>query len=164
LSSFDQERYELGACQLQKLSTQDAIFLAGQLSTIDPWKTLQTPVDAMARHFAEGQDGSVPMGIFVADNPVGIISIKLNWLLGPYLEFLGLIPAAQGQSLGETLLQWMEAEARKSKARNMFLCVSQFNVSAQRFYEQHGFKPVGMLEGLITDNHDEILMRKRLHQ
>ena len=46
--------------------------------------------------------------------------------------------------------------------RNLWLCVSAFNVAAQRFYARHGFERVATLAGLLRDGDDELLMRKRL--
>ena len=34
------------------------------------------------------------------------------------------------------------------------------NVGARRFYERHGYDPVGLLSGLIAPGIDEVLYRK----
>ena len=43
---------------------------------------------------------------------------------------------------------------------NVYLCVSSFNESAQRFYRRIGYEVVGELKELLIRGHSEILMRK----
>ena len=61
----------------------------------------------------------------------GVIVIQDPFLHGPYLKLIAILPEFQGQSLGLRLLQWMEAEARRAEARQLWLCVSTFNARAR---------------------------------
>ena len=78
------------------------------------------------------------------------------------MQFLALLPGAQGQGHGQALLQWFEAQARSAGARNLWICVSAFNTGAQRLYRRFGFEAVTILDDLIKPGVDEVLMRKRL--
>ncbi len=162
MTGFAEPRYALDRCMLKRLSTDEAADIASRLVQIDPWKTLKTDKDRLAKHTETPNGVGGAWGIFFKDKLVGIVSIKPNWLVGPYLDFLGLVPAAQGEQLGADVLGWMEKQAQLSKARNMFLCVSSFNANAKGFYEKHGFEDVAELEGLLVEEYGEFLMRKRL--
>ncbi len=91
----------------------------------------------------------------------GAVIIFNPWLAGPYLQMLAILPAHQKRGIGARVLAWLESEAR-GHFRNLWLCVSGFNTDAQRFYRLHGFEQVTTLEGLLRDEDDELLMRKRL--
>jgi diamine N-acetyltransferase len=82
-------------------------------------------------------------------------------LAGPYLQMLAIQPSHQKHGIGARILAWLEAEARP-EFRNVWLCVSGFNVDAQRFYAAHGYTEVATLDGLMREGDDELLMRKRL--
>ena len=86
--------------------------------------------------------------------------LRHPWLLGPYLPMLAVLPAYQGQRVGDALLRWYESTARAGKVRNIWLCVSGVNVAAQRFYRAHGWQQVCTIDGLVSDGEDELLMRK----
>ena len=42
----------------------------------------------------------------------------------------------------------------------MYLCVSDFNSGARRFYQRLGYEEVGMLRDLLLPGKAEVLMRK----
>lgn len=92
---------------------------------------------------------------------LGLATIRYPWLRGAYIELFAVLPAAQGQGVGEALLGRVEASYR-GRTGNLWLLVSAFNARAQRFYECHGFAPIGTIADLVVSGEDEILMRKRL--
>ena len=81
--------------------------------------------------------------------------------LGGYLRLIALAEGAQGGGAGTALLVAFEAEVAKA-SRHAFLLVSDFNASAQRFYERHGYARVGALPGLVVPEVGEIVYWKRL--
>lgn len=87
---------------------------------------------------------------------------ELNWLRGPYIQFLGFIPEHQGHGLGTRVLEKLECDARAEGARNLWVAASAFNANALRFYLRHGFERAAVLDGLIQDGIEEVLLRKRL--
>jgi ribosomal protein S18 acetylase RimI-like enzyme len=91
----------------------------------------------------------------------GVAVVVCPWLSGPYLQMLAVLPRYQKQGIGAAILAWYEAEGLR-QFRNLWLCVSAFNIGAQRLYERHGYRRIAVLDGLIHDNVDEILMRKRV--
>ena len=162
MNGFLESKYDLDTCQLKKPDIEQARLIAQTLGGIDPWKTLGTSVKGMGNYFATSSEEAQRLAIFRNDEICGIICVKTQWLLGPYLDFLGIFPQAQGTGLGRTVMNWMEEEARKTRARNIFLCVSDFNKDAITFYKSCGYELSATLDGLIVNDHGELLMRKRL--
>src|SRR5262245_49720959 len=88
------------------------------------------------------------------------VSVRHPWLKGPYLELLALLPQAQAQGIGSSIMTWFESAALQHGARNLWVCASSFNTRGMRFYERHGFTRATTLPGLVADGYDEILLRK----
>lgn len=162
MSGFNQEVYAFDNCKLKMPTEETVAMLAKAFTEIEPWKTLKTDRIRMEKYFIQNPEGACRRIVMVNSEVVGMVCIKQEWLVGPYLEFLGLLPAAHRKGIGKTVMNWFEEEAKKSKSRNLFLCVSSFNENAIAFYKSLGFKNCAQLEDLIVDNYDEILMRKRL--
>jgi GNAT superfamily N-acetyltransferase len=167
--AFRADRYELtavtgqSAIELSAVNQGEAADLAVRLSAIPPWSTYCVAPSQLERLFRSA-DGAIALAVRIPNRPapVGIAVIRWPWLIGPYMQFLGLDPENHGQGLGSRVLHWMEAEAKLANARNMWICAAGFNDGAQRLYERFGFRTVAALDDLIRDGVPEILMRKRL--
>ena len=134
--------------------------LAAAIVAIPPWSVMNYPADAMAR-FLSTADGCVSRyAIEIGGEQLGALSVRSPWLKGPYLELLALLPVAQGQGIGSSILTWFEQEALEHGSRNLWVCASSFNTRALRFYERHGFEQAATLPGLVVDGYGEILLRK----
>jgi len=81
--------------------------------------------------------------------------------VGGYLRLLAVVPEATGEGIGAALLAAFEAEVAK-ESRHAFLLVSDFNEGARRFYERHGYAPVGEVPGLVLPDVGEVVYWKRL--
>jgi diamine N-acetyltransferase len=148
---------------LRPMSPEAARQLGTRLATIDPWARVGYDADSFVRFLAATEQGAARYRVMAGEGLVGAMVIRLQWLHGPYLHLLGLLPEAQGQGIGELTLRWMEEEAR-GRFRNLWLCVSAFNSRARHFYEAQGFTASATLDGLVFDGKSEILMRKRLSE
>lgn len=162
MSKFGEANYDLGICQLRHPTHEDAKFLSVELAKIEPWKTLGSTPQEFEQGFQSQTTSTNTYAIIFKQKPVGIISVRYPWLLGPYLGFLGVIPEAQGKGLGNALMSWLEETAKEHTARNVFICVSDFNHAAQAFYKSCGYTKAADLNGLIVDEYSEFLLRKRL--
>jgi len=162
MSKFGEATYDLDICQLRHATPEDARFLAIELAKIEPWKTLKSTPEEFESGFQSQSISTNTYAVLIENNPVGVISVRYPWLLGPYLGFLGIIPDAQGKGLGKVLMNWLEETAKEHSARNIFICVSDFNKEAQAFYKSCGYLETANLEGLIVDQYAELLLRKRL--
>lgn len=136
--------------------------LGAACATFGPWQHYNIGADQLTASLIDRDGGNRPFEVSVGDALAGAIVIRDPWLIGPYLVFLGVLPAFQCQRIGETLLRWFEAEARRGGKRNIWLCVTGANDGAQRFYRAHGWSAAATLPDLIRDGDDEIMMRKRL--
>ena len=114
-------------------------------------------------HFLAGHEpGAQRLALMLDGEIAGAAVVRPGWLRGPYLQFLAVVPAAQGRGIGSAFIGWMEREARAAKERNLWVAASEINTGAIRLYERQGFAPIAKLDDLAWDGRAEILMRKRL--
>jgi ribosomal protein S18 acetylase RimI-like enzyme len=147
---------------ISPLGAEDGKHLGGVFAAIDPWATYAYPASALAEFLSTSEPGAWRLQLRIGDELAGAAVIRTNWLRGPYLQFLAIVPGAQGRGIGAAFVEWMESEARYANARNLWVAASQINAGAIRFYERHGFTEVATLDDLVTDGRNEILFRKRL--
>lgn len=102
------------------------------------------------------------MAITIGSDAVGALVVRQDWLLGPYLRHLSIAQSARGQGLGAFALLWLENYARDRNQRNIWLCVSEFNTAARRFYTRHHFETMTTITDLVVTGENEILMRRQL--
>jgi len=163
---FGAERHHLGdagvgsSLTLASFPPAQARRMGEALAAIDPWKSYPYPAEGLARYFESVEPGAPRLAIHLGDELVGVVGLRTEWLRGPYLQFLGVLPGRQGLGIGGRILAWMEREA--ALARNLWVCASDFNLQAIRFYERHGFQRVAVLDGLVQDDRTEVLLRKRI--
>lgn len=149
------------ALTLGPVSSHDAAALGRAFAAMEPWSRYPFSPETLTAYLTGGEPHA-PRFVIEADGEIaGVAGFRLELLRGPYLQFLGVLPAFQGSGIGAQILAWMEREAGP-QARNLWVCASDFNTDALRFYERHGFTRVAVLDGLVQDGHDEVLLRKRL--
>jgi ribosomal protein S18 acetylase RimI-like enzyme len=78
-----------------------------------------------------------------------------------YLQLFAVAPERQQCGYGAALLQAAEARAAVV-GPDLFLLVSDFNRSAQRFYSRRGYVEVGRLPDFVIAGVAELILRKRL--
>jgi hypothetical protein len=49
-----------------------------------------------------------------------------------------------------------------ARGKNLFVCVSDFNHDARRFYQRHKYHEVGAIPNLLIAGSAEILLRKTI--
>lgn len=147
---------------LQRLTSALAGTLGQALAQIEPWSRYPIGPAALAAFFAADDAGAKTYAVLAGVTCSGALCLRQNWLRGPYIQFLGLMPNAQAQGLGTRLIGWVESDARAKGERNIWVAASDFNSRAIRFYERHGFVRVATLDDLVMDGRGEILFRKRL--
>src|SRR5262245_38292645 len=125
----------------------------------DPWRRLGYTEADWTRLLTvplEGREG----WIAVRDaTPSGFALVRPRFLAGDYLELFAVAGAARGHGLGAALLAHVEAIAF-GRGRNFFVCVSDFNDGARRFYARQGYEQVGTLPDLLVRGSAELLLRK----
>lgn len=149
------------AARIRAYRTADRAALPRLVRESEPWITLgygdrdwEPLFDALAR--GQGREGYVAE----LDGRVsGLAILRRRFLVGDYLELLAVAPEARGHGVGRALLEHVERQVF-AQAPNLFVCVSDFNEAARRFYARHGYQEVGPLRELLIAGHAEILLRK----
>jgi ribosomal protein S18 acetylase RimI-like enzyme len=155
------EIIELKTCTLHRdLSASDAELLAEQFACSQPWLTLGILTTGLKNYLLKEDSHLYRYAVQVDKRVVGVICIRTPWLRGDYIELLGLIEDYRGQGIGTELLQWAELQAH-AHGNNLWLLTSSFNRPALQFYQAQGFKQIGIIEGLVHPDYDELLLRKR---
>jgi len=114
---------------------------------MEPWSVMHYPADRLAAFLASPDGGVARYVVSLNGKDAGAVSVRNPWLKGPYLELLALLPEAQNQGIGSSILAWLEGAALQHGARNLWVCASSFNARALRFYERHGFIEVERTDG-----------------
>ena len=78
-----------------------------------------------------------------------------------YIQLIGVDPAWKGQGVGKQLLLHAERIVME-ESDDMFLTVSDFNISAQAFYQKLGYAFVGEIPDYVLPGITEKIMRKKL--
>lgn len=133
--------------------------MGGTLAGMDPWRTLGYGAEALARGLESPHPEVTRYLAMAGDEPQGLVVVRYPWLRGAYIELFAVLPGAQGRGVGRAALAFIEARYRERTA-NLWLLVSGFNAGARRFYEQAGFRPIGVIADLVMAGQDEVLMRK----
>lgn len=150
------------ALTLSPLSPEHAATLGARFSTIEPWVVYPYSASALQSYFAARETDAPRYAIHTGTTLIGALGLRHAWLRGPYIQFLGIFPEHQASGTGARVLAWIERQARTQGQRNLWVAASAFNTGALRFYERHGFVNVATLDGLVQDDRDEVLLRKRL--
>ena len=147
---------------LSAIDGVDAAGLGKAFSAMSPWVVYPYSPSALQAYF-EGSSTEAPRYCLrLGDKLAGALGLQLNWLRGPYIQFLGVFPAHQATGIGSRVLDWIETQARGRADRNLWVAASDFNAGALRFYERHGFHRAASFDALVQDDRDEVLLRKRL--
>ncbi|MBS0270701.1 MAG: GNAT family N-acetyltransferase [Proteobacteria bacterium] len=146
----------------QPMTAEAAERLGSAFAELDPWAHYAYTAATLAAFLAEEEPGAQRFQIMADQALAGAIVIQSKWFRGPYLQFLGVLPAFHRRGLGRSALDWFEGGAQADGARNLWVAASEFNVGAQAFYERHGFVRIATIDGLIAEGTAEILFRKRL--
>jgi ribosomal protein S18 acetylase RimI-like enzyme len=154
--------YHLDGVSLHPLAEEHAEHLARNISLMPPWSVIGYPARALYSFLVGYDPGCKRFEIVSQGEIAGTCAIRTPWLRGPYLQLMAILPDFQGRGFGGKILSWMEAQALRDDARQLWLCVSSFNEGAQAFYQRFGFEATAVLDDVLVNGSDEILMRKKL--
>lgn len=146
--------------RIESAAALDAADCRRLVLTSEPWVRLgygEADIQGIVRGAATG---SVLLAR-VADRVVGFALSAPGILLGEYLKMLVVEPAYRASGVGRGLMTELERRAFE-RWPNVYLCVSDFNHEARRFYRRLGYEEVGTLRDLLVAGQGEILMRKTI--
>lgn len=137
----------------------DRAAIVAMLVSSEPWQTLgytETDWNKLFDLLPAGREGFV---IESGGAAAGFALLRPKFLMGDYLELLVVAPSARGNGLGSALLKHIEGLVF-ARVKNLFACVSDFNMDARRFYQKNGYQEIGPMPNLLIPGSAEILLRK----
>ncbi|UVT15438.1 MAG: GNAT family N-acetyltransferase [Nitrospira sp.] len=129
------------------------------LEESDPWKTLGYTKDDWNRIFCPIPQGRDCYVVDLDGHVAGIAIVKQKFLLGDYLELLGVAGWVRHKGIGGQLLGHIE-QLVFERTKNLFACVSDFNEPARAFYKKHGYQEIGPMPNFLIPGSAEMLLRK----
>lgn len=144
---------------IRPMQAEDRDAVVQLLADSDPWKTLGYTSADWNRIFSPLPQGREALVALIDGKVAGIALIREKFLLGDYLELLGVAAWARGQGLGGLLLGHIEPRVF-GRTKNLFACVSDFNTPARAFYKKHGFQEIGPMPDFLIPGSAELLLRK----
>ena len=146
---------------IRPLEVDDIPLVAGWVVTIPLWQRYHTTVDSLSAKLAAALDTDLILTADADDRAVGLAWCvsKGAFARSAYLKLLGVRPDQAGKGIGARLLDQLEAAV---EGQDMFLLASDFNASAQRFYERQGYVQIGAIPGYVLPDVTELIFRKRL--
>ena len=124
-----------------------------------PWMTLGRTFDDCLKILTEaGKE------VYVAcsgESLLGFVVLQLHGPFTGYIQSIGVMPEWRSRGIGTRLMKFSEERIFRD-GPNVFLCVSSFNIEAQKLYARLGYERVGELKDYLVKGYSEILMRKTI--
>jgi [ribosomal protein S18]-alanine N-acetyltransferase len=144
---------------VRPMTAEDRSGVIELLASSDPWKRLGYQANDWDHYFAPLPQGRDSYVMDQNGRVAGIVVVRGKFLLGDYVELLGVADWARGKGLGGLLLSYVEALVFV-RVPNLFACVSDFNDCARHFYKKQGYEEIGPMPNLLIPGSAEILLRK----
>jgi len=125
----------------------------------EPWLSLGYDV-AAARRALSAPERELHVAA-VEGRVAGYVLLNLTGPFAGYIQSICVAPGLRSRGVGRRLVQHAEARVFADHA-NLFICVSDVNAGARRFYERLGYAAVGELKDYLVRGHSEILLRKSI--
>lgn len=155
----------MNAITLRPMVREDIPPIAAWIADIPLWQRYRLDAAKASRQLDQALDRD---DLLLAAAPPDGTACGLAWCLAggafgrsTYLRLLGVEDAYRSAGVGARLLD--EAERRAAAlGQAMILLVSDFNTSAQRFYQRQGYTQVGALPGYVLPDVTELIFWKPL--
>jgi ribosomal-protein-alanine N-acetyltransferase len=144
---------------IRDMSPDDREAIVHFLVDSDPWKTLGYTQTDWTRIFCPLPQGRDSYVAALDGRVAGIAIVRQQFLLGDYLELLGVAEWARNKGVATRLLRHVE-ELVFGRTKNLFACVSDFNRLARDFYHKQGYQEIGAMPNFLIPGSAEILLRK----
>lgn len=145
--------------RIRAMQAEDRAEIVQLLGESDPWKTLGYTIADWNRIFCPLPQGRDSYVAELDGRVAGVALVKQKFLLGDYLELLGVAEWARQKGIGSLLLKHVE-QLVFERTKNLFACVSDFNQSARDFYKKQGYQEIGPMPNFLIPGSAEILLRK----
>jgi ribosomal protein S18 acetylase RimI-like enzyme len=129
------------------------------MAASEPWLTLQLDhASALAALNGPGREVYLAR---VGEAFAGHVVVNMGGALSGYIQILAVAPEWRSRGIGAALIQHAEQRIFRDSP-NVFLCVSDFNERAQKFYACLGYERIGELKNYVIPGASEFLMRKTI--
>ena len=145
--------------RIRAMQAEDRAEIVQLLGESDPWKTLGYTIADWNRIFCPLPQGRDSYVAELDGRVAGVALVKQKFLLGDYLELLGVATWTRKTGVGAALLAHAE-QLVFARTKNLFACVSDFNGPARAFYKTHGFQEIGPMPDFLIPGSAEMLLRK----
>ncbi|HVM96391.1 MAG TPA: GNAT family N-acetyltransferase [Candidatus Acidoferrales bacterium] len=148
----------MSAVRIEAAQNLDEEVCARLVLRNEPWITLGYGADDIALIVRSAATSNLLLARS-DDEVIGFALSGPGFLCGEYLKILAVDSAYHRQGVGRALMSELERRAFATWP-NVYLCVTDFNQPARRFYANLGYVEVGVLHDLLVPGSSEILMRK----
>ena len=145
--------------RIRNMQPEDRDAVVQLLGASDPWKKLGYTKDDWDRIFCPTPQKRDTYVAELDGRVAGIAIVKQKFLLGDYLELLGVAAWARRKGVGRRLLEHIEPLVF-GRTKNLFACVSDFNEQARAFYKKQGYQEIGPIPNFLIPGSAELLLRK----
>lgn len=149
---------------IRAMQSEDLPVLAAWMVETPLWQSYGLTVSTAITNFENGMARGDWLIVAVADD----IACGFAWVIprggfgrSPYLRLIGVQADKAGSGIGTELMDELERKSAEV-ANDLFLLVSDFNESAQRFYKQRGYIQIGAIDAYVVPDVTELVFRKRL--
>ena len=151
---------------INAMQSADIDAISQWLVKVPLWQRYGITVEGIAAQFKRALQGDDRLfALFLDDDPT---PCGFAWCIpdgafnrSAYLRLIGVHPEYYGHGAGSSLLQRVEADSL-DYSDELFLLVSDFNTDAQRFYQQHGYRQIGTIDGYVQPDITELIYFKKL--
>jgi len=151
----------MSSSSIRLMRPDDRDTVIALLGDSDPWKTLGYNQEDWGRIFCPTPQGRDSFVGEIEGKIAAIAIVRQKFLLGDYLELLGVAGWARGKGMGTQLLRHIESLVFV-RTKNLFACVSDFNKGARDFYKKQGYQEIGPMPNFLIPGTAEILLRKTI--
>ena len=144
---------------VRPMTAEDRAAVIELLTDSDPWKQLGYQGKDWDSYFTPLPQGRDSYVVDQGGRVAGIAVVRQKFLLGDYLELLGVADWARGKGLGKRLLAHVEAVCLREGEEPVRLCIG-FQRPGRHFYEKQGYQEIGPMPNLLIPDSAEILLRK----
>lgn len=144
---------------IRTMTPEDRDAVVQLLADSDPWKALGYTTRDWDRIFSPVPHGRDTYVAEIQGRVAGVAIVRQKFLLGDYLELLGVGEWARGRGVGRSLLDHVEPIVF-GRTHNLFACVSDFNAPARAFYKKQGYQEIGPMPDFLIPGSAELLLRK----
>ena len=133
---------------IRRLQDPHEAHLCAQLmASSEPWTTLRRNYENC---FKAVNDPNREVYVALQENDFsGFVILNLRGAFLGYIQSIAVVPERRNQRIGRQLIAFSEDHIFRMSP-NVFLCVSSFNKSAQRFYTRLGYQRIGEMNDYVV--------------